>query len=75
MDCVEINYVSPGKETMTAIFEIDHQTINQLREQAEDNQKQLSVFHTSVIDEDGQVVATLKKTLYVRKKKKKRPKV
>ena len=69
---MEINYVSPGKETMTAIFEIDHQTIELLREQAQDNQKHLPVFHTSVIDEYGQVVATLKKTLYVRKK---RPKV
>lgn len=54
---------------MTAIFEIDHQTINQLREQAEDNQKHFPVFHTTVTDEDGQVVATLKKTLYVRKKR------
>ena len=56
---------------MTAVFEIDHQTIDRLREQAQDNQKHLPVFHTSVIDEDGQVVATLKKTLYVRKKREK----
>ena len=54
---------------MTAVFEIDHQTIDGLREQAQDNQKHLPVFHTSVIDEEGQVVATLKKTLYVRKKR------
>ena len=67
---MEINYVSPGKGTMTAVFEID-QTIEQLREQAEDNQKHLPVFHTSVLDEEGQVVATLKKTLYVRKKREK----
>ena len=59
---MEINYVFPGKGTMTAVFEID-QTIDRLREQAQDNQKHLPVFHTSVIDEDGQVVATLKKTL------------
>ncbi len=66
---MEINYVSPDKGTMTAVFEIDHQTIDRLREQAQDNQKHGLVFHTSVIDEDGQVVATLKKTLYVRKKR------
>ena len=65
----EIDFISPGKGTMTAVFEIDHQTIDGLREQAQDNQKHLPVFHTSVIDEDGQVVATLKKTLYVRKKR------
>ncbi len=53
---------------MTAVFEIDHQTIEQLREQAQDNQKHLPVFHTSVIDEEGQVVATVKKILYVRKR-------
>ena len=79
-DCVvwdkgaEIDFVSPGKGTMTAVFEIDHQTIDQLREQVQDNQKLLPVFHTSVIDEDGKVVATLKKTLYVRKKREKRAK-
>ena len=65
----EIDFVSPGKGTMTATFEIDHQTIEQLREQAQDNQKHLPVFHTSVFDEDGQVVATVKKILYVRKKR------
>ena len=65
----EIDFVSPGKGTMTAIFEIEHQTIEQLREQAEDNQKHLPVFHTSVIVEDVQGVATLKKTLYGRKKR------
>ena len=65
----EIDFVSPGKGTMTAVFEIDHQTIEQLREQAQDNQKHLPVFHTCVFDEDGQVVATVKKTLYLRKKR------
>jgi len=65
----EIDFVSPGKDTMTAVFEIDHQTIEQLREDIQDNQKHLPVFHTSVIDENGQVVATLKKTLYIRKKR------
>ena len=64
----EIDFLSPGKGTMTAFFEIDHQTIEQLREKAQDNQKHLPVFHTSVIDEDGKVVATVKKILYVRKK-------
>ena len=67
----EIDFVSPGKGTMTATFEIDHQTIEQLREQAQDNQKHLPVFHTSVFDEDGQVVATVKKILCVRKKREK----
>ena len=77
-DCVvwdkgaEIDFVSPGKGTMTAVFEIDQHTIDQLREQVQDNQKHFPVFHTTVTDERGQVVATLKKTLYVRKK---RPKV
>ena len=40
---------------MTTVFEIDHQTIEQLRDQAQDNQKHLPVFHTSVIDEDGRL--------------------
>ena len=64
----KIDFVSPKKGTMTAVLEIDHQTIEQLRDQAQDNQSTYLSF-TLVIDEDGQVVAILKKTLYVRKKR------
>jgi len=74
-DCVvwdkgaEIDFVSPGKGTMTAVFEIPMVEIEQLREQAQDNQKHFPVFNTTVTDEEGQIVATLKKTLYVRRKR------
>ena len=76
-DCVvwdkgaEMDFVSPGKGTMTAVFEIPMVEIESLREQAQDNQKHFPVFHTTVTDEEGQVVATLKKTLYVRRKREK----
>lgn len=76
-DCVvwdkgaEIDFVSPGKGTMTAVFEIPIVEIEQLREQSADNQKYLPVFHTTVTDADGQVVARLKKTIYVRRKREK----
>ena len=68
----EIDFVSPGKGTMTAVFTIDHQTIQRLQEDVQDNQKHLPVFETTVTDEQGQVVATLKKTLYVRKNRERR---
>jgi acyl-coenzyme A thioesterase PaaI-like protein len=65
----EIDFVAPGKGTMTAVFEIDHQTIDQLRQISMDNQKHLPVFHTTISDESGNTIATVKKTLYVRRKR------
>ena len=60
-DCVvwdkgaEIDFVSPGKGTMTATFEIPMVDIEPLRESSADNQKHLPVFNTTVTDVDGQV--------------------
>jgi acyl-coenzyme A thioesterase PaaI-like protein len=67
----EIDFVAPGKGTVYATFEIDRSTIEQLREQSKDNQKHLPVFQTTITDESGNTVATLKKTLYVRRKRSK----
>jgi hypothetical protein len=65
----EIDFVSPGKGTMTATFEIPMVEIEQLREESADNQKHLPVFYITVTDADDTVVARLKKTLYVRRKR------
>ena len=76
-DCVvwdkgaEIDFVSPGKGTTYATFEIPISDIERLREEAEDNQKHFPIFCTTVTDEAGTVVATLRKTLYMRKKREK----
>jgi len=65
----EIDFVSPGNGTVYATFEVSQSEIESIREQAQDNQKHFPVFHTTVTDKEGQVIATLKKTLYVRKKR------
>lgn len=67
----EIDFVAPGKGTVYATFEIDRSTIEQLREQSKDNQKHLPVFQTTITDASGNTVATIKKTLYVRRKRSK----
>mgnify|MGYP006097012393 CR=1 FL=1 len=54
---------------MTATFEIPMVEIEPLREESADNQKHLPVFHTTVTDAEGTVVARVKKTLYVRRKR------
>lgn len=67
----EIDFVAPSKGTVYATFEIAPTTIEQIREQSKDNQKHLPVFQTTITDESGNTVATLKKTLYVRRKRSK----
>ena len=64
-----IDFVSPGKGTMYATFEISPQKIIELQDLVKDGEKHLPVFTTQVIDSQGTIVANIEKTVYIRKKK------
>jgi hypothetical protein len=64
-----IQFVKPGRGTVTAIFHIPPETIEELRAQADAGEKLEPVFTVDVVDEQGEVVARVEKRLYVRKKK------
>ena len=62
---------SPGARglgTMTAIFHISPETISEVRTQADHGEKIEPLFSVDVVDEQGEVVATVEKRLYVRRR-------
>ncbi|KRA77205.1 MULTISPECIES: DUF4442 domain-containing protein [unclassified Lysobacter] len=63
-----IEFVKPGRGTMHAEFALDEQVLEQLRAATAGGDKTLHWFDTDVIDADGEVVARVRKQLYVRRK-------
>lgn len=64
----EIEFVKPGRGVVYANFEIDQGRISEIIEKTKTGEKYFPVFHVSVVDENGDVVARIRKTLYVRRK-------
>ena len=64
-----INFVSPGKGTVTATFEVSEQRFREIQENIQDGQKYCPVFETQVVDAENKTVAHLSKELYIRKKR------
>lgn len=69
-----IEYVAPGRGTVSAHFHLSQKRIDDIRDQAAGGGKILPEFEVSVKDEAGTVVARVRKTLYVRLKPRHRPK-
>lgn len=67
----EIQFVRPGRGTVSADFHIPPETVADLRARADHGEKIEPVFQVDVVDKDGKVVARVQKRLYVRKKNEK----
>jgi len=65
-----IKFKKPGKGTLTAHFNVSKERLQQIRDEANKNDKAEPVFMVYVKDEAGDVVAEVEKTLYVRRKDK-----
>jgi len=63
-----IHFLKPGLGTMTAKFHVSPDTIADLRTRADQGEKIEPLFSVDVVDEQGTVIATVEKRLYVRKK-------
>ena len=63
-----IEFIRPSHDTVTATFEISMAEIENLKLQALSQFKVLPVFETTITDSQGQVIAKVKKGLYVRRK-------
>jgi acyl-coenzyme A thioesterase PaaI-like protein len=64
-----IQFLKPGRGTVTATFHISPEQIADLRVQADREGKIEPLFNVDVIDGQGEIVAKVEKRLYVRKKK------
>ncbi|PZO05928.1 MAG: tetrameric acyl-CoA thioesterase [Lysobacteraceae bacterium] len=70
----EIRFEKPGRGTVAVEFRLDEAVVEQLRAAAEGGDKVLHWFEMAVIDPEGDVVARLRKQVYVRKKRPAQPK-
>ena len=68
-----IEFVRPGRGTVHAGFSLDPAVVAELRAAAADGGKVLRWFDTEVHDSDGELVARVRKQLYVRLKRDRRP--
>lgn len=63
-----IEFLKPGKGTVTARFHIDDTELQKVREIVAEKRKTDREYICEVKDENNQVIARMKKTLYIRKK-------
>ena len=64
----EIEYVSPGKATVFAEFNLLDADLDEIKGEVEVSGKYLKWFEVDIKTADGTVVAIVKKQIYVRKK-------
>lgn len=64
-----IDFVAPGRGTVTARFRLDDARIEEIRRACADGAKTLPVFRVEVTDASGALVATVDRTVYVRRKR------
>ena len=67
-----IDFIAPGREDVYAYFRLDPVVVDELRAAAADGSKVLHWFETDVVTASGEVVARVRKQVYVRLKPKAR---
>jgi acyl-coenzyme A thioesterase PaaI-like protein len=65
----EIEFVKPGRGVLTARFEVPREKAQELRDRSVGGVKVLEWFATEIIDRDGDLVARVRREVYVREKK------
>jgi acyl-coenzyme A thioesterase PaaI-like protein len=64
-----IEFVKPGRGTVTADFTLDEATVEAVRAATADGEKHLRWFEVDVTDASGEVVARVRKQVYVRRQR------
>ena len=65
----EIEFLKPGRGTVRATFRVDDAMLDEIRAATAGGEKYLRWCDTDVVDGDGDVVARVRKQLYIRRKK------
>jgi acyl-coenzyme A thioesterase PaaI-like protein len=63
-----IEFIKPVSDKVTATFVIDDARLNQIRLTAADGEKHYEDFSVNVVRKNGEVVARINKSIYIRKK-------
>ena len=65
----EIEFLKPGKGRVVARFALDDATLDEIRAATAGGEKHLRWMQTEVVDAGGEVVARVRKQLYIRRKR------
>jgi len=68
----DIDFIKPGKGKIYADFFLTDDVIENIKENTKNGEKYLPSFCIDIKDENDEIIAKVNKTLYVRKKSKKR---
>ncbi len=63
-----IDFRKPGRGTVRAHFRLDDALLEEIRAATADGEKYLRWCETEIVDADGEVVARVRKQLYIRRK-------
>ena len=64
----EIKFIKPGTGKVRAIFEISQEKLLQLKDEVDSVGKQTAIFETVITNESDELVAKVRKEIYMRKK-------
>ena len=64
----QIEFIKPGRGTLSAQFKLTDQQIEDIRNRTSAGEKYLPEYKVDIIDSAGTVVASVIKTLYIRRK-------
>ena len=65
----EIEFVAPGRTDVYAEFHIEEAFLNELRSATANGEKALRWCQTDVVTESGELIARMRKQIYVRRKR------
>jgi acyl-coenzyme A thioesterase PaaI-like protein len=65
----EIEFVKPGRGVLTAEFSVPTERVAEIRTRARGGAKVLEWFETVITDQEGDLVARVRREVYVREKK------
>ena len=68
-----IRFIAKGSALVKGVYQVDDQTLNEIKSKAATGEKVLHTFETDITHVDGSVVAHVTKVLYIRLKKQHRP--
>lgn len=69
----EINYIKPGRGKVTAQFRLTDEVINEIKEKTATGEKYLPEFMVEIRDENNELIAKVKRILYVKLKNRPSP--
>lgn len=63
-----IDYIKPGRSTVRAEFRVSQAMLEDIREKTASGEKYLPEFEVQILDDSGELVARVMRTLYIRRK-------